>query len=315
MDVYREARAMSIATLSQSALDRSTCCPQVNAFFERRTCSIQYVVSDPSTHHCALIDPVLDYDEKSGSVATASADVLLDYVREHDLTVEWILDTHPHADHFSAAGYLKERTGAKTAIGERVVDVQQLWKKIYNLANFNTDGSQWDRLMADGDIFQIGALDVEVLFSPGHTLASITYVVGDAAFIHDTLLMPDFGTARCDFPGGDARTMWRTIQRILSLPNDTRLFVGHDYMPGGRAPAWESTVASQKAQNVHLLQARSEDDYASLRQARDAKLPMPKLILPALQVNMAGGRLPAPECNGVRYLKIPLNALPYAVWD
>jgi glyoxylase-like metal-dependent hydrolase (beta-lactamase superfamily II) len=315
MDVYRGAGAMSTATLSQSALDRSTCCPQVNAFFERRTCSIQYVVSDPSTRHCALIDPVLDYDEKSGSVATASADALLDYVREHDLTVEWILDTHPHADHFSAAGYLKERTGAKTAIGERVVDVQQLWKKIYNLANFNADGSQWDRLMADGDIFQIGALDVEVLFSPGHTLASITYVVGDAAFIHDTLLMPDFGTARCDFPGGDARTMWRTIQRILSLPNDTRLFVGHDYMPGGRAPAWESTVASQKAQNVHLLQARSEDDYASLRQARDAKLPMPKLILPALQVNMAGGRLPAPECNGVRYLKIPLNALPYAVWD
>jgi glyoxylase-like metal-dependent hydrolase (beta-lactamase superfamily II) len=236
-------------------------------------------------------------------------------VREHDLTVEWILDTHPHADHFSAAGYLKERTGAKTAIGERVVDVQQLWKHIYNLADFNADGSQWDRLTADGDIFQIGSMDVEVLFSPGHTLASITYVVGDAAFIHDTLLMPDFGTARCDFPGGDARTMWRTIQRILSLPDDTRLFVGHDYMPGGRAPAWESTIGGQKAQNVHLLQARNEDEFAALRQARDAKLPMPKLILHALQVNMAGGRLPVPECNGTRYLKIPLNALPYAVWD
>ncbi|KLK90816.1 beta-lactamase [Microvirga vignae] len=306
---------MSTASLSQSALDRSTCRSQVNAFFERRTCSIQYVVSDPATRHCALIDPVLDYDEKSGSVATVSADALLDFVRKHDLTVEWILDTHPHADHFSAAAYLKERTGAKTAIGERIVDVQRLWKKIYNLADFPADGSQWDRLMADGDVFRIGAMDVKVLFSPGHTLASITYVVGDAAFIHDTLFMPDYGTARCDFPGGDARAMWRTIQRILSLPDETRLFVGHDYMPGGRAPAWESTVASQKAQNVHLLQARTEDEFASLRQARDAKLPMPKLILPALQVNMTGGRLPAPESNGTRYLKIPLDALPYAVWD
>lgn len=306
---------MSTASLSQSALDRSTSRAQVNAFFERRTCSIQYVVSDPATRHCALIDPVLDYDEKSGSVATMSADALLDFVRKHDLKVEWILDTHPHADHFSAAAYLKEQTGAKTAIGERIVDVQRLWKKIYNLVDFPADGSQWDRLLADGDVFQIGTMDVKVLFSPGHTLASITYVAGDAAFIHDTLLMPDFGTARCDFPGGDARAMWRTIQRILSLPDDTRLFVGHDYMPGRRAPAWESTVASQKAQNVHLLQARTEDEYASLRQARDAKLPMPKLILPALQVNMAGGRLPAPESNGTRYLKIPIDALPYAVWD
>jgi glyoxylase-like metal-dependent hydrolase (beta-lactamase superfamily II) len=306
---------MSTASLSQSALDRSTCRAQVDAFFERRTCSIQYVVSDPATRHCALIDPVLDYDEKSGSVATMSADALLDFVRKHDLKVEWILDTHPHADHFSAAGYLKEQTGAKTAIGERIVDVQRLWKKIYNLVDFHADGSQWDRLMADGDVFQIGTMDVKVLFSPGHTLASITYVAGDAAFIHDTLLMPDFGTARCDFPGGDARAMWRTIQRILSLPDETRLFVGHDYMPGGRAPAWESTVASQKARNAHLLQARTEDEFASLRQARDAKLPMPKLILPALQVNMAGGRLPASESNGTRYLKIPLDALPYAVWD
>jgi len=306
---------MSTATLSQSALDRSTRYPHVNAFFERRTCSIQYVVSDPATNHCAFIDPVLDYDEKSGSVATTSADALLDFVKKNDLKVEWILDTHPHADHFSAAAYLKEKTGAKTAIGERIVEVQRLWKKIYNLVYFPADGSQWDRLMADGDVFQIGSMDVKVLFSPGHTLASITYVVGDAAFVHDTLLMPDFGTARCDFPGGDARAMWRTIRRILSLPDETRLFVGHDYMPGGRAPAWESTVANQKSQNVHLLQARTEDEFVSLRQARDAKLPMPKLILSALQVNMAGGRLPTPESNGTRYLKIPLDALPYAIWD
>lgn len=307
---------MSIAALSQPISVHAKCQPQVDAFFEKRTCSVQYVVSDPATRCCALIDPVLDYDEKSGSLAIWSADALLAFVRDHALTVEWILDTHPHADHFSAAGYLKERTGAKTAIGEGVVEVQKLWQEIYNLSNtFTADGSQWDLLVAEGDVFQIGTMDVRGLFSPGHTLASVTYVVGDAAFIHDTLFMPDFGTVRCDFPGGDARALWRTIQRILSLPDETRLFPGHDYMPGGRAPAWESTVVCQKAENVHLLQARNEDEFAVLRQARDAKLPMPKLILHALQVNMAGGRLPAPEENGVRYLKIPLDALPYAVWD
>jgi glyoxylase-like metal-dependent hydrolase (beta-lactamase superfamily II) len=274
------------------------------------------VVSDPATPCCAVIDPVLDYDEKSGSSATWSADALLAFIVDHHLTVEWILDTHPHADHFSAAGYLKDRTGIQTVIGERVVEVQRLWKEIYHLPDtFATDGSQWDRLVADGDIFQIGTMDAHVLFAPGHTLASVTYVVGNVAFTHDTLFMPDFGTARCDFPGGDAKVLWRTIQQILSLPDDTRLFPGHDYMPSGRAPAWESTVASQKAHNVHLLQARNEDEFAVLRQARDAKLPMPKLILHALQVNMAGGRPPAPEENGARYLKIPLDALPYAVWD
>lgn len=306
---------MSTAAFPQSTPDRSTARPQVDAFFDRRTCSVQYIVSDPATGRCALIDPVLDYDEKSGSVATTSADAMLARVKDQGLTVEWILDTHPHADHFSAAGYLKDRTGAKTAIGERIVDVQRLWKEIYNLTGFEADGSQWDCLFADGDDFQIGDMDVRVVFSPGHTLASITYVVGDAAFIHDTLFMPDFGTARCDFPGGDAKALWRSIQHILSLPGDTRLFSGHDYMPGGRAPTWESTVASQKTQNIHLLQARTEDQFVAMRQARDAKLPMPKLILHALQVNMAGGRLPVPESNGTRYLKIPLDALPYAIWD
>ena len=306
---------MSMAAFSQSTPDRSTARPQVDAFFDSRTCSVQYVVSDPATRCCAFIDPVLDYDEKSGSVATRSADALLAHVKELGLTVEWILDTHPHADHFSAVGYLKDRTGAKTGIGERIIDVQRLWKEIYNLDGSKADGSQWDHLFADGDVFKIGDMDVNVLFSPGHTLASITYVVGDAAFIHDTLFMPDFGTARCDFPGGDAGALWRTIQRILSLPDDTRLFTGHDYMPGGRAPAWESTVAAQKAQNVHLTRARTEREFVAMRQARDAKLPMPKLILHALQVNMAGGRLPAPESNGTRYLKIPLDALPNAVWD
>ena len=212
--------------------------PQVDGFFDARSCSVQYVVSDPATGRCALVDPVLDYDEMSGMTATSSADALLAFVREQNLVVEWILDTHPHADHFSAAAYLKERTGAKTAIGERVTDVQRLWRIIYNLPPaFRTDGSQWDRLFADGDIFQIGDLEARVLFSPGHTLASVSYIVGDAAFVHDTLFMPDFGTARCDFPGGSARALWRTIERILALPDQTRLFTGHDYMPGGRPPA------------------------------------------------------------------------------
>ncbi|MBQ0824712.1 MBL fold metallo-hydrolase [Microvirga sp. HBU67558] len=306
---------MSTAAYPQAGPDRSAGPPQVEAFFDQRTCSIQYIVADPATGRCALVDPVLDYDEKSGSIATASADALLAHVSEKGLTVDWILDTHPHADHMSAAGYLKDRTGARTAIGERIVNVQRLWKEIYNLKEFAADGSQWDRLLADDEVFQIGDMDARVMFSPGHTLASITYVVGDAAFIHDTLFMPDFGTARCDFPGGDARALWHTIRRILSLPDETRLFSGHDYSPGGRDPAWESTVASQKASNIHLVRARTEDAFIAMRQARDAKLPMPKLILHALQVNMAGGRLPAPESNGMRYLKIPLDGLADAVWE
>jgi glyoxylase-like metal-dependent hydrolase (beta-lactamase superfamily II) len=290
--------------------------PEVAGFFERRTCAVQHVVSDPDTGACAIIDPVLDYNEKSGSTATASADALLRYVSERNLRVAWILDTHPHADHLSAAAYLREKTGAPTGIGERVVEVQRLWKDIYNLPDtFAPDGSQWDRLFADGDRFAIGSMEAQALFSPGHTPASVTYVVGDAAFVHDTLLMPDYGTARCDFPGGDARQLWRTLQRLLSLPADTRLFTGHDYMPGGRAPAWESTVAEQRARNVHLQQAQSEGEFVALREARDATLPLPKLILHALQVNIAGGRLPTPEDNGRRYLKIPLNAFPAARWD
>ncbi|MXQ12629.1 MBL fold metallo-hydrolase [Microvirga makkahensis] len=307
---------MSSTSLSRSAPDLLAFRPYVDAFFDQRTCSVQYVVSDPASGACALIDPVLDYDEKSGCTATTSADALLTYVLEQNLTVEWILDTHPHADHLSASGYLKDQTGAKTAIGEQVVAVQRLWKGIYNLPDdFPTDGSQWDRLFADGDVFRIGDMDASVMFSPGHTLASVTYVIGDAAFIHDTLFMPDFGTARCDFPGGDARALWRTIQSILSLPEHTRLFSGHDYRPGGRAPAWESSVASQKAHNIHLKQAGTEEQFVALRKARDVTLPMPKLILHALQVNLAGGRLPVPESNGLRYLKIPLDALPCAVWE
>lgn len=307
---------MSMEALSHAADDRQKGRPHVAAFFERRTCSIQYVVSDPATRECAVIDPVLDYEEKSGSAATSSADMILDYISERDLTPRWILDTHPHADHLSAADYLKRKTGARTGIGEKVVEVQKLWKRLYNLPDaFPTNGSQWDRLFADGDRFPIGALEAEVLFSPGHTLASVTYVVGDAAFVHDTLLMPDYGTARCDFPGGDAGQLWRTLERILALPDSTRLFTGHDYMPGGRKPAWESTVAEQRDHNIHLRRAPSEEKFVELRRERDSNLPMPKLILHALQVNIAAGRLPEPEANGRRYLKIPLDALPGAHWD
>ena len=237
----------------------STAKPDVAAFFDKRTFSIQYVVSDPATKRCAIIDPVFDYDEKSGQTATWNADKILDYVAEKGLTVEWILDTHPHADHFSAAQYLKAKTGAPTAIGDHIVEVQRLWKDFYNWPDFPADGSQWDKLFAEGEAFSIGELKGRVMFSPGHTLASITYVIGDAAFIHDTLFMPDSGTARADFPGGSSKRLWRSIQDILALPDDTRLFTGHDYQPGGREPQWESTVAEQKAKNTHVAKAASEE--------------------------------------------------------
>lgn len=288
--------------------------PQVKGFFDKRTWSVQYVVSDPETGKCAIVDPVLDFDEKAGATATLNADAILDYVRAQGLTVEWILDTHPHADHFSAAQYLKEKTGARTAIGERVVDVQKLWKGIYNWPELATDGSQWDQLFAHGDTFKVGSIDAKVMFSPGHTLASITYVIGDAAFVHDTLFMPDSGTARADFPGGSAKRLWASIEEILSLPDDTRLFTGHDYQPDGREPLWESTVAEQKRSNPHIA-GKDETAFVALRDARDKTLPMPKLILHALQVNIRGGRLPEPEANGKRYLKIPLDALAGAAWE
>ncbi|MBJ6127874.1 MBL fold metallo-hydrolase [Microvirga splendida] len=289
--------------------------PVIKGFYEHRTGSIQYVVADPETKRCAIIDPVLDFEPSSGSTATASADEMLAYIEQQGYSLEWILDTHPHADHFSAAGYLKDRTGAPTAIGEKVVEVQKLWKSLYNWPDsFPTDGSQWDRLFADGERFRIGNLGVEVMFCPGHTLCSITYLVGDAAFIHDTLFMPDGGTARADFPGGSAKALWHSIQRIMALPDETRLFTGHDYRPGGRAARWESTVAEQRWENRHLVSAKTEEEFIALREGRDRELPMPKLILTALQVNIRGGRLPEPESNGRRYLKIPLDALSNASW-
>ena len=282
--------------------------PDVTGFYDEATGSVQYVVSDPITRRCAVIDPVLDFDPASGATRTTSADRLLRHIEAEGLTLEWILDTHPHADHFSAAGYLKDVTGAQTAIGERVIEVQKIWKKLYNLPDtFRTDGSQWDHLFADGERFTIGGMAASVLLSPGHTLCSVTYFMGNAAFVHDTLFMPDSGTARTDFPGGDAQQLWRSVQRILQLPNDTRLFTGQDYQPNGREARWESTVATQKAYNPHVRDY-DETTFIALRTQRDRLLPLPNLMLAALQVNIAGGRLPPPENDGHRYLKVPLNA-------
>lgn len=282
--------------------------PVVKGFFEKHTSSIQYVVADLETKNCAIIDPVLDFDEKSGATSTFSADEILAYVREQGLEVQWILDTHPHADHFSAASYLKAKTGAPTAIGEKVTEVQKLWKDIYNWPELPADGSQWDVLFAQDDSFRVGNIPARVLFSPGHTLASVTYVIGDAAFVHDTLFMPDSGTARADFPGGSAAQLYKSITEILSLPDETRIFTGHDYQPGGREPLWESTVAEQKAKNTHMSKCATEAEFVALRVARDKTLPLPKLMLHALQVNINGGRLPQEEANGKRYLKFPLDA-------
>jgi glyoxylase-like metal-dependent hydrolase (beta-lactamase superfamily II) len=262
--------------------------PEVKGFYESHTGSIQYVVSDTKTGQSAIIDPVLDFDERSRAMATRSADAILNYVLENGLDVEWILDTHPHADHFSAAKYLSENTGAPIGIGEHVVRVQELWKRTQNWEGFPTDGSQWDRLFKDGERFRIGQLDAEAILSPGHTPASITYVIGDAAFVHDTIFMPDSGTARADFPGGNASVLWKSIQRILSLPDETRLFTGHDYRPGGREARWESTGTEQNRSNPHLAN-KNEAEFVALRNARDKTLPMPKLMSHALPVNIAGG--------------------------
>jgi glyoxylase-like metal-dependent hydrolase (beta-lactamase superfamily II) len=288
--------------------------PDVEGFYDARTGSVQYVVSDPETRFCAIIDPVLDYDEKSGSTATTCADALLAYVAEHGLTVQYIFDTHPHADHFTASAYLQQKTGAQSVTGSEIVKVQALWRDLYNMPGLAIDGSQWDRLAKDGEHLPIGNLDCRVIHSPGHTMASVSYVIGNAAFIHDTLFMPDSGTARADFPGGSAEALWSSIQTILALPDDTRLFTGHDYRPNGRQVAWESTVAEQKAGNIHLV-ADDGAAFAAMRRKRDSTLPVPKLMLHALQVNLNAGKLPEAENNGRRYLKIPLNSLPDVCWD
>ncbi|SDD95128.1 MBL fold metallo-hydrolase [Belnapia rosea] len=282
--------------------------PTVHGFYDEGTGSVAYVVADPETRRCAIIDPVLGFDRASSGTDTRLADEIAEYIRAQGLTVEWVLDTHPHADHMSAVAYLGDRLGAPTGIGERVTAVQEIWADIYHLPELQAeDRSHWDHLFAEGDRFCIGGLEVEVIFSPGHTAASITYLIGDAAFVHDTLFMPDAGTARADFPGGDAGALYRSIQKILALPPETRLFTGHDYRPGGRAARWESTVAEQRARNIHLRNGGGEEEFVRLRKERDRTLPLPGLMLAALQVNLRGGRLPEPEANGTSYLKLPLN--------
>jgi len=282
--------------------------PVVKAFWDKPTGSWQYVFHDPATMKGAIVDPVLGYDAAAASTNTVRADEILDYISESGIEVVWILDTHPHADHFSAAQYLKGKLAAPTAIGEHVKKIQVLWRNIYNLGEaISADGSDWDRLFADGETFMVGNIPVTVFFSPGHTMASITYVAGDAAFVHDTLMMPDSGSSRADFPGGNARDLYRSIRRILDLPPKTRLFVGHDYAPDGRDALCETTVEDQIVGNKHFAGLPTEDEFVKVREARDATLPLPQLMLAALQVNLRGGRLPEPEENGRSYLKIPLG--------
>lgn len=287
---------------------------QVEGFFDPATWTVSYIVLDKSTRQCALIDSVLDYDSKSGRTGTASADKLIARVRELGATVEWILETHVHADHLSAAPYLKQHLGGKVGIGQHITTVQQVFGKLFNAGkNFARDGSQFDHLFADEEAFNIGKLKCRAMHTPGHTPACMTYVVSDekdiAAFVGDTLFMPDYGTARCDFPGGDARTLFRSINKVLSLPAHAKLYMCHDYQPGGREVQFVTTVADERESNIHVRNGVSEEEFVAMRTARDAKLDMPTLILPAVQVNMRAGHMPEAEDNGVRYLKIPINAV------
>ena len=285
--------------------------PTVQAFFDDATNTVSYVVREPEGQNCAIVDSVLDYDQAAGRTDTTSADAIVDWVKSEGLTVAWILESHVHADHLSAAPYLQERLGGKIGIGKNITIVQDTFGKIFNEGTrFARDGSQFDALFDEGDSFFIGQLRVDVLHTPGHTPACLTYVAGDAAFVGDTLFMPDFGTARCDFPGGSAEDLYQSIQKILSLPDETRIFVGHDYKAPGRDEyAWETTVGEQKAMNVHIGEGRPLEEFVSMRQARDAKLGMPRLILPSLQTNMRAGNLPEAEDNGTSYFKVPINTL------
>jgi glyoxylase-like metal-dependent hydrolase (beta-lactamase superfamily II) len=284
--------------------------PRIEAFFDEATFTVSYLVADPESRTAAIIDPVLDYDPKSGRTSAKSADAILAAAKRGDLRVVWILETHAHADHLSAAAYLRQKTGAKIVIGEHITTVQKKFGPIFNLESPGGEGAEFDRLVKDGDKLQLGALEVEVLHTPGHTPACVSYKIADALFVGDTLFMPDYGTARADFPGGDARTLYRSIKRILSLPPETRLFMCHDYKaPGRDAYAWQTTVAEERARNVHVRDGVSEDAFVAMRTARDKTLAMPVLILPSIQVNIHAGQLPAPEANGIAYLKVPLNTL------
>ncbi|ODR99040.1 MBL fold metallo-hydrolase [Methyloceanibacter methanicus] len=282
--------------------------PNIRAFFDETTNTVSYLVSDPQTKQAAVIDPVLDYDHKSGKAATESADAILAAASEDGLRVVWVLETHVHADHLSGAPYIKLKSGAKVGIGEHVRDVQKIFRPVFNAEDVSGEGAEFDHLFADGERFALGDLEVEVLFVPGHTPADIAYKIGDAVFVGDTLFMPDYGTARADFPGGNARTLYRSIKRLLALPPETRLFMCHDYKaPGRDIYAWETTVAEQRAHNAHVRDGVSEDAFVAMREARDANLAAPVLLLPSIQVNMRAGNLPPADKNGVHYLKVPVK--------
>ena len=285
--------------------------PEVESFFDENTFTASHIASDPETGQCAVIDSVLDYDAASGRTRTQAADKIVDYVTKNNLTVAWIFETHVHADHLSAAPYLKEKLGGKIAIGDKVPIIQKTFGEIFNAEpEFARDGSQFDALFSDGATFTLGKIKAQFLHTPGHTPACATIIIGDAAFVGDTLFMPDYGTARCDFPGGDARLLYRSIQKLFALPDETRLFMCHDYKAPGRDHfSWETSVADEKENNIHVGGGVSEDEFVKMRETRDATLNMPRLILPSVQVNMRAGALPPPEANGIRYLKMPVDAL------
>ena len=278
----------------------------VRAFFDEPTNTVSYLVYDRATRRGAVIDPVLDFDHRSGKASTRSADEVLKATEKEEVTVEWVLETHAHADHLSAAPYVKLKTGAKVGIGEHIKDVQRIFRPVFNMTDVSGDGSEFDHLFKDGERFKIGELQGEALYTPGHTPACVSYRIEDAVFVGDTMFMPDYGTARADFPGGDARTLWRSMQRLLALPDETRLFMCHDYKaPGRDSFAWETTVAAER-KNVHLV-GRTEDEFVAWREARDATLAAPLLLMPSIQTNIRAGKLPEAEANGVRYLKLPVT--------
>lgn len=284
--------------------------PEVRAFFHKATWTLTYVVADPVAKRAAIVDPALDYEPASGRTGTLAADEVIAFVREQGWTLDWILETHAHADHLSAAQHIKRALGGKVAIGQGITAVQGTFVKVFGLeGEVVPDGSQFDHLFRDGERFQVGGIAAEVLHTPGHTDDSVTYLIGDAAFVGDTMFMPDGGTARCDFPGGDARKLYRSLQRILALPPATRLFMCHDYQPGGRELRYETTIAAQRAENLHLKGGTREDEFVRMREARDATLGMPNLIVQSIQVNIRAGRLPEPDAQGRRYLKTPLDLL------
>ncbi len=284
--------------------------PEVVPFFDPQTNTISYIVKDPASDACAIVDSVMDIDYAAGRIAHASADKIIAHVLEHGWKVEWLIETHVHADHLSAAPYIQQKLGGKLGIGENITIVQDTFGKVFNEGTeFQRDGSQFDRLFTDGDSYRIGGLTAHVMHTPGHTPACMTHVIGDAAFVGDTLFMPDGGSARADFPGGDARTLYRSIKRVLALPDEMRLFMCHDYGPNGRDIQWETTVGEEREHNIHVKEGTSEDDFVAMREARDATLAMPKLIIPSLQVNMRAGRMPPADKDGKVFLKVPVNTL------